>query len=86
MLCEPTHNEQRLVSMCHRLLRLCDSLRADNDRLGESLHWFGDEYRKLKARLDKAEADHAAIEAAYDAIVGSVFDDEPLSGTPSSRL
>jgi hypothetical protein len=85
MLCEPTPNERRLVGLCRRLLRLCESLRTDNDRLLESLSWLGDEYRKLKARLDKAEADHAAIEAAYDAIVGSVLDDEPLSGTPSAK-
>jgi hypothetical protein len=79
---------ERLLRLCRRLLRQNEDLHEQNqdlhaqiDRLLGSLRWLGGEYREMTARLARAEADHAVIEAASDAMLGAAFD-EPLSGAP----
>jgi phage shock protein A len=85
VLREPTHNEQRLIGICRRLLRQNETLIEQIDRLYKSLRWLSREYRELKARFDRAAADHATVEAAYDVMLAAALDDEPLSGTPSGK-
>jgi hypothetical protein len=87
----PTENEQRLLDLCRRLLRQNEDLQGHNqdlhahiDGLCEQLRWLRGKYEGLKARFDRAAADHAAIEAAYDAMLGGALS-EPPSSTPSGR-
>jgi phage shock protein A len=84
MLANATHREQRLVGLCRRLLKQNEQLHAQTKQLYETLHWLGGEYRELKARFDRAAADHAVIEAASDAMIGAALDG-PLSGASSGR-
>jgi hypothetical protein len=85
MPANPTKNEQRLLGLCRRLLPQNEALLAQIDRLYESLRWLGGEYRELRARFDRAVADDAAVESAYDVMLSAVLDDEPLSGAASRR-
>ncbi|MGO9760456.1 MAG: hypothetical protein ACLP1Q_04245 [Solirubrobacteraceae bacterium] len=84
MPANPTEREQRLVGLCRRLLKQNEQLHARTKQLYETLDWLGDEYRELKARFERAEADHAVIEAASDAMLGAALDG-PLSGASSGR-
>jgi cell division septum initiation protein DivIVA len=77
---------EHVVGLCRRLLRQNEDLHEHNkelhaqiEHLCGQLRWLGGEWRELTARLDRTKADHAVVEAAYDAMLASTLDEPPSS-------